>query len=53
MTSCQQQILEYIFGPEFERIQEELLRKMQSTDSNEKHIGLKFFMEICQLLKSI
>jgi len=29
----QQQILEYIFGPEFERIQEELLRKMQQSDS--------------------
>lgn len=49
-----QQILEYIFGEEFDRIQDELLQKMHD-DSNheEKDNAMKFFLEICSLLKSI
>ena len=49
-----QQILDYIFGDDFERIQDELLSKM-SDNSNikDKESALKFFLEICSLLKSI
>jgi len=54
ITSMHQQILEYIFGEEFDRIQDELLQKMHD-DSNheEKDNAMKFFLEICSLLKSI
>ena len=33
ISAYQQHIIEYLFGSEFERIQEELLVKMQSSDS--------------------
>ena len=49
-----QQILDYIFGDDFERIQEELLIQMNDhTNVKKKESALKFFLEICALLKSI
>ena len=49
-----QQILDYIFGDDFERIQEELLHQMNDhTNVKKKESALKFFLEICALLKSI
>jgi hypothetical protein len=53
ISAYQQHIIEYLFGSEFERIQEELLVKMQSSDSQQKETALKFFIETCQMLKSI
>lgn len=54
VTSMHQQILEYIFGDEFDRIQDELLSKMHDEKGHEeKENAMKFFLEICSLLKSI
>ena len=54
ISSMHQQILEYIFGDEFDRIQDELLQKMHDNSNHEeKENAMKFFLEICSLLKSI
>ena len=47
-------ILDYIFGEDFERIQTELITKMRDNSNvQDKENALKFFLEICALLKSI
>ena len=54
MSSLHQIILDYIFGEEFERIQAELISKMRDNSNvQDKENALKFFLEICSLLKSI
>ena len=46
--------LDYIFGDEFDRIQNELLMKMSNNaDVEEKQAALKFFLELCSLLKNV
>ena len=48
ISSMHQQILEYIFGDEFDRIQDELLQKMHDNSNHEeKENAMKFFLEIC------
>lgn len=54
VSSLHQIILDYIFGDDFERIQAELIQKMRDNSNVEdKENALKFFLEICTLLKSI
>ena len=54
ITSMHVLILDYIFGDEFERIQDELLTKMKdNVNVVEKQAALKFFLEICSLLKNV
>ena len=54
MASMHQNILDYVFADDFERIQNELLTKMRdNTNIEEKESALKFFLEICSLLKSV
>ena len=53
VSSLNNSILEYIFGEDFERIQAELISKMRDNSNVEdKENALKFFLEICSLLKS-
>ena len=54
ITSMHQYIIDYIFGEEFERIQTELLSKMQDrANVSNKELALKFQLEICSLIKSL
>jgi len=54
VSSHHQIILDYIFGEDFERIQAELISKMRDNSNvQDKENALKFFLEICALLKSI
>lgn len=54
VSSLHQIILDYIFGDDFERIQNELISKMRDNSNvQDKENALKFFLEICALLKSI
>ena len=54
ITSMHQYIIDYIFGEEFERIQTELLSKMQDrANVANKELALKFQLEICTLIKSL
>ncbi len=53
VSSLNNNILEYIFGEDFERIQAELITKMRDNSNVEdKENALKFFLEICSLLRS-
>lgn len=46
--------MDYIFGEDFDRIQKELIQKMRDNSNvDDKENALKFFLEICTLLKSI
>lgn len=53
VSSLHNIILDYIFGDDFERIQAELISKMNDNSNvQDKENALKFFLEICSLLKS-
>ena len=48
VSSLHQIILDYIFGDDFERIQQELIAKMRDNSNvQDKENALKFFLEIC------
>ena len=53
VSSLHNIILDYIFGDDFERIQAQLIAQMRDNSNVEdKENALKFFLEICSLLKS-